>query len=207
MSDIEEFMASQELHRCAALCANITKETCKQNKKSGRIFSCDSCKGLGEKVEVSKTYRGVCPKCKRDDVLLTSKNGECYRCYKRGDQATATTRPMPAAPVKKEKPVVVSHGLALLTPEDISEIKGEPIQTNVEPIAEPTPEPVNHPIHYGGEDNPYEAIKVIEAWDLGFCLGNTVKYVSRCGKKSDKALEDLKKAAWYLDREIKRLSL
>lgn len=65
-------------------------------------------------------------------------------------------------------------------------------------------EQVNHPKHYGGEENPYEAIKVIEAWKLGFCLGNVVKYISRAGKK-DNTLQDLKKAAWYLDREIKRL--
>lgn len=62
-------------------------------------------------------------------------------------------------------------------------------------------EAVNHPAHYGGADNTYEAIKVIEAWQLGFCLGNAVKYISRAGKKGD-ALEDLKKAAWYLQREI-----
>lgn len=65
-------------------------------------------------------------------------------------------------------------------------------------------EAVNHPAHYGGEANPYEAIKVIEAWSLGFCLGNTVKYISRAGKKGD-ALEDLRKARWYLDREISNL--
>ena len=64
-------------------------------------------------------------------------------------------------------------------------------------------EAVNHPAHYGGAENPYEAIKVIEAWSLGFCLGNTVKYISRAGKKDEaKTLEDLKKARWYLDREI-----
>lgn len=63
---------------------------------------------------------------------------------------------------------------------------------------------IDHPQHYGGADNPYEAIKVIEAWQLGFNLGNAVKYVSRAGKKGD-ALEDLKKARWYLDREISRL--
>lgn len=40
-------------------------------------------------------------------------------------------------------------------------------------------EQVNHPQHYGGKDNPFEAIKVIEAWDLDFCLGNAVKYISR----------------------------
>lgn len=65
---------------------------------------------------------------------------------------------------------------------------------------------VNHPSHYGGEDNPYEAIKVIEAWNLGFCLGNAVKYISRAGKKDkSKEVEDLEKAVWYLQREINRL--
>jgi hypothetical protein len=62
-------------------------------------------------------------------------------------------------------------------------------------------EKVNHPAHYGGEANPYEAIKVIEAWQLGFCLGNTVKYISRALHKGSE-IEDLKKAAWYLNREI-----
>jgi hypothetical protein len=65
-------------------------------------------------------------------------------------------------------------------------------------------EKVNHPAHYGGEANPYEAIKVVEAWKLNFCLGNVVKYISRAGKKGD-TLEDLKKARWYLDREIGNL--
>ena len=63
---------------------------------------------------------------------------------------------------------------------------------------------VNHPPHYGGEENPYEAIKVIEAWGLNFNLGNVVKYISRAGKKGDR-LEDLKKAKWYLEREIKNV--
>jgi hypothetical protein len=62
---------------------------------------------------------------------------------------------------------------------------------------------VNHPAHYGGESNPYETIKVIRAWDLGFCLGNAVKYISRAGKKNpDKLVEDLEKAAWYIQEAI-----
>jgi hypothetical protein len=66
-----------------------------------------------------------------------------------------------------------------------------------------TKENINHPSHYGGEHNPYEAIKVIEAWDLGFCLGNVVKYISREGKKEENSdVQDLKKALWYLQREI-----
>lgn len=65
-------------------------------------------------------------------------------------------------------------------------------------------EAVNHPQHYGGENNQYEAIKVIEAWELDFCLGNTVKYISRAGKK-DNIVQDLKKAKWYLERKIAQL--
>lgn len=60
-------------------------------------------------------------------------------------------------------------------------------------------ERVNHPDHYGGADNPYEAIRVIEAWGLGFCLGNAVKYIARAGKKGSEA-EDIDKAIWYLKR-------
>lgn len=67
-------------------------------------------------------------------------------------------------------------------------------------------EQVNHPKHYGGEDSIYEAIKVIDAWDLGFSLGNTVKYISRAGKKDpNKELEDLRKAKWYLEHHISKL--
>lgn len=67
---------------------------------------------------------------------------------------------------------------------------------------------ISHPIYYGGESNPYEAIKVIEAWDLNFHLGNVVKYISRAGKKDPTTnLEDLKKAQWYLNRYIEQLHI
>jgi hypothetical protein len=71
-------------------------------------------------------------------------------------------------------------------------------------IDEPKREMVDHPLHYGGKNNPYEAIKVIEAWNLGFCLGNTVKYIARAGKK-DAKIQELEKALWYLQREIQKL--
>jgi iron-sulfur cluster repair protein YtfE (RIC family) len=67
-----------------------------------------------------------------------------------------------------------------------------------------TKENIAHPEHYGGKENPYEAIKVIEAWDLDFCLGNVVKYISRAGKKNN-TIEDLKKAQWYLNRKINQM--
>ena len=55
-------------------------------------------------------------------------------------------------------------------------------------IDEPKREMVNHPSHYGGKDNPYEAIK----------------YIARAGKK-DAKIQELKKALWYLQREIQKL--
>lgn len=64
-------------------------------------------------------------------------------------------------------------------------------------------EKVDHPPHYGG-DTTYEHIKVVEAWDLGYVLGNATKYICRAEKKGQR-LEDLKKARWYLDYEIQRL--
>jgi hypothetical protein len=69
-------------------------------------------------------------------------------------------------------------------------------------------EKVNHPAHYGGATDPYEAIKVIEAWGLDFNLGNCLKYLCRAYRKmKTKAgeLEDLEKARWYLEREIATL--
>lgn len=67
-------------------------------------------------------------------------------------------------------------------------------------------DPIEHPAHYGGADNPYEAIKVIEAWSLAFSLGNCVKYIARAGKKPGHTqLTDLKKARWYLDRQIQQI--
>ena len=65
---------------------------------------------------------------------------------------------------------------------------------------------VDHPAHYGGAENPYEAIKVIRAWSLNFALGNAVKYIARAGKKSgETTLDDLKKARWYIQNEIETL--
>ena len=69
-------------------------------------------------------------------------------------------------------------------------------------------EMVNHPNHYGGKENLYEVVKVCEAWDLDkdAYLFNVVKYVARAGKKdTDKEIQDLKKALWYLNRKIENL--
>lgn len=70
-----------------------------------------------------------------------------------------------------------------------------------------TEETVNHPSHYGGNST-YEVIKVCEAWgfDKDAYLFNVTKYISRAGKKNKQAeIEDLKKAAFYLNRKIQNL--
>jgi len=65
-------------------------------------------------------------------------------------------------------------------------------------------EMISHPAHYGGEGDPYEVIKVAEAWgfDGDAYLFNVLKYIRR---NKDDELEDLKKARFYLDRKIRRM--
>ena len=64
---------------------------------------------------------------------------------------------------------------------------------------------INSPAHYA-EGRKYETIDVIEDWNLNFRLGNAVKYLSRTGRKDpSKAVEDLRKAVWYIEREITAL--
>lgn len=62
---------------------------------------------------------------------------------------------------------------------------------------------VKNPSHYC-EGRKYEPIEVIKDWDLDFDLGNCIKYVSRAGRKDD-ILQDLNKAKFYLEHEIKTL--
>ena len=63
---------------------------------------------------------------------------------------------------------------------------------------------INKPAHYyAGNIAP---IDVIEDWNLSFCLGNAVKYIGRHEHKGS-SLDDLKKARWYLDREIKKYGI
>lgn len=67
---------------------------------------------------------------------------------------------------------------------------------------------VDHPVHYGGADNPYEAIKVLREWQLDkdAYLWNVGKYLSRAGHKDGNSqLQDLTKARWYLDYKIRLL--
>lgn len=62
---------------------------------------------------------------------------------------------------------------------------------------------IAHPKHYNNGN--IEVIDAIEAWELGFNLGNAIKYIARAGKKDPtKFNEDLQKALWYINRELNK---
>ena len=62
-------------------------------------------------------------------------------------------------------------------------------------------DPVDHPAHYTAHPSGIEAIQITE--HFGFCLGSAIKYIWRADLKHD-AIEDLRKAVWYIEREIQR---
>lgn len=83
-------------------------------------------------------------------------------------------------------------------------------------VAPKKKEMVDHPDHYGGKDNPYEVIKVIEAWSVQwvqfpqviFSLASAMKYMGRVGKKGvtrEEMQEDLRKAAWFILRAAEKI--
>lgn len=126
-----------------------------------------------------------CPKCRNPNPTMSSDSVSGGWNFVRCGDCSFTTG------MTKGEEMTISHWNAIKRP--------------VEPKPE-IPSAVEHPSHYGGADDPYEAIKVIEAWLLGFNLGNAVKYISRAGKKDpSKHIQDLEKAAWYLNREIQKL--
>ncbi len=65
-------------------------------------------------------------------------------------------------------------------------------------------DPVNHPKHYTSHPSGVECVDVAEHY--GFNVGNAIKYLWRAGLKSESPVEDLRKAAWYVNREIERLT-
>ena len=83
---------------------------------------------------------------------------------------------------------------------------GELVESNSNPenVSQGKNDPVNHPSHY--TDGKIEVVDFILDKKLNFTRGNAVKYISRAGKKNpEKEIEDLQKAAWYINKEIQRL--
>jgi len=86
----------------------------------------------------------------------------------------------------------------------MNEALNEPLNEPSEPpVLTSAHDPIHRPAHY--TFSAIEPIEVVETWQLGFHLGNVVKYIARAGRK-DQQLQDLRKAQWYLNREIERLS-
>lgn len=70
-------------------------------------------------------------------------------------------------------------------------------------MPDPIHDPINHPKHYTSHPSGVECIQITE--HLPFCLGNAIKYLWRAGLKAGTTeLQDLRKAAWYIEREIQR---
>lgn len=81
--------------------------------------------------------------------------------------------------------------------------KAPTVEVNRKPVLKAKEDVVNHPKHYTVHPSGVECIQITE--HMNFCLGNAIKYLWRAGDKHESPLEDLKKARWYIDREIKRL--
>lgn len=65
-------------------------------------------------------------------------------------------------------------------------------------------EQVNHPEHYNLHPSGVECVDIVEHFN--FNIGNSIKYLWRAGLKTEDSIQDLKKASWYIEREIERLS-
>ena len=97
----------------------------------------------------------------------------------------------------------MTHGYAHPIPErTIKEITQESLQIIADGLGlDVKNDPVNHPRHYTEHPSGVECIQITE--HMGFCLGNAIKYIWRADLKGN-SIEDLKKARWYLDREISK---
>lgn len=84
-------------------------------------------------------------------------------------------------------------------PEHLESVYLRPYAQDATTACEPVDDPVDHPAHYTSHPSGVECITITE--HMGFNLGNALKYLWRADLKND-AIEDLKKARWYIEREI-----
>jgi hypothetical protein len=115
MTEVEQFLASQVLHRCERMNSNLREDQCKSNKQSGRYISCSGCSGLGEKIDMSSP-RGTCTKCKRENLTLPQ-GGLCGKCY--GEKRKAEGKQLP--PSKKSKGIKKTSSKPAISLEQMEE--------------------------------------------------------------------------------------
>jgi len=160
---------------------------------------------MKSKAQIVREYMNANPDATIDEIAKKCKVTKQYVYQVRSDERK-----------KAIKRHINTHGDSLSAIYKISKLKerlGKPklrMQASFdrEPptimMEEPKADPVNHPSHYktGG----IETIDFIEAKELGYHLGNVIKYVTRAKHKGNE-LEDLKKAQWYLERAIMKLHI
>ena len=149
------------------------------------------------KIEAVRNLLSANPKIKTEEVMEKLKTSKTYT-YVLMSKARRLNKEQSAPKGKllyrltgTQAALAQKMGVPI---EDYAKLHGEVVGV--------APDPVNHPAHYtaGG----IETIDFIEAKKLGYNLGNVVKYITRSGLKGNQ-LEDLRKAQWYLSREIATL--
>lgn len=193
---------------------NSTTEFRETNKKLENIL------GKNSNIHVNKTFPKILERPTEEEKLEKIIDEGLEKVSNKIKDSFQKTKEEFLSSIEKEPPILekwgdnqkvtkeeLEHELGKFLKKDrtceknCSTVCGEcQILSNNVPIGEEYVEYVHHPNHYGGENNVYEAIKIIEAHDLNFVEGNVVKYLLRYKKKN--GFEDLEKALWYMNRLV-----
>jgi hypothetical protein len=147
---------------------------------------------VAKKFKISPSYAYIL----RSQASIAKKNAIADKQYEL--HFSTSNKPLTKSSIKEElMSLAVADRIKLLRNADRLRL------TTLKELNSPNSDNVNHPPHYkiGG----IETIDFIEAKSLNYNLGNVVKYLTRADHKGNK-LEDLKKAQWYLNREVSKLS-
>lgn len=180
-------MAKRNLRQESAITKELLRHFSTTNQGNKMTFHVKS------KAQEIRNYVAVNPNAKPKDIAKAIGVGISY-VY-----TVMWTAKKKAAKTKLPRKTLTLKQIKEATARVQEFIRSEPTQIE---MFDNTPDPVNHPAHYkvGG----IETIDFIEAKKLGYNLGNVVKYLTRADHKGNK-LEDLRKAQWYLTREINSL--
>ena len=136
-------------------------------------------------------------------AIIDSYNAIRKWCTNNGDNCTSCPF-YGIQPYCRDKECELARGVAPEGWEPINNISIKDSDSEEKDSEKIADDNVNHPSHYAS--GKIEVIDFIEDKELGFHLGNAIKYISRAGKKDpDKTVEDLKKAVWYINRQISLL--
>ena len=148
------------------------------------------------KIEVVRNLLSANPKIKTSEVMEKLKTSKTYTyvLMSKARKLNKESKPEGKLLYRLTGSQAIFAEKVGIPIEDYAKLHGEVVGVQ--------PDPVNHPKYYtaGG----IETIDFIEAKRLGYNLGNVVKYITRSGLKGNQ-LEDLRKAQWYLTREINTL--